>query len=279
MSRRRSNLRSRRLGGGGEVGKYVVGGFLIALSLSLVGAGAFFYATAETRPVLDRATLCPTDGYHSATIILLDASDTLPEVTRRELKTYLVDAAESVPEYGMVEIRLLDPNSPSGSSVFAKCNPGNGTGIDELTGNPELARRRWLESFRKPLELALDGAMNPSASETSPLMSTIQSIAVDRFSGKRAASLPKSLIVVSDLIEHGPGYSQYSGNFSFDSFRKTDIYRRVRTDLQGADVTLRYIQRVTRKPINSAEHIQFWTDWIKDSNGHFVSAKKLQGAG
>jgi hypothetical protein len=278
MSRRRSSSRNRRRGGG-EAGKYVVGGFLITLAVSLFGGMAYFWATTDAPPALDKVTLCPKDGYRSATVILLDASDALPDVTRRELRTTLLDAAQSVPEYGMLEIRLLNPSSPSGDAVFAKCNPGDGTGVDDITGNPEMRRRRWQESFKKPLESALDGLMNPSASETSPIMSTIQSIAVDRFSGNRAESIPKTLVVASDLIEHGPGYSQYSGKLSFEDFKKSDAYRHVRTDLNDAEVTFLYIQRITKKPINSAEHIKFWVDWAKDSNSGRVVAKKLQGAG
>jgi len=276
---RSSRSRSRRRGGS-ETGKHAAGIALIVLTLAVFGAGGYVMATKKSPPKLDTASLCPTDGPRSATVILLDASDVLPDVTKRELRTYLFDAAASVPEYGLLEIRLLDPNSASGTPVFAKCNPGDGSGLDEFTGNPALARKRWEEGFRKPLEAALNGSMDqPTEAQTSPILSTIQSIAVDRFTGSRADSMPKTLIVVSDLIEHGPGYSQYSGDLSFERFRKSEHYRRVRTDLHGAEVTFRYIQRVTRKPINSANHIQFWTDWVKDSNGQFVSAKKLQGAG
>lgn len=259
---------------------YVAGFGLIFLAAGLAGAFAYWKVTKVSPPKLDKVTLCPVDGERSATVILLDSSDVLPDVTRRELRTYLFDAATSVPEHGLLEIRLLDPNSPSGLAVFSKCNPGDGADLDEFTGNPRLARKRWEDGFRKPLEAALDGSMGrESETQSSPILSTLQSISVDRFTGSRAASIPKTLIVISDLIEHGPTYSQYSGDLSFEKFRKSDQYRRVKTDLNGAEVSFRYIQRVTRKPINSASHIQFWTDWVKDSNGQFVSAKKLQGAG
>ncbi|ANY85508.1 hypothetical protein BB934_45655 (plasmid) [Microvirga ossetica] len=278
MARRSSRSRSRRRGG--ETGKHVVGIGIIAVCLVAAVVVGIAMTRIEPRPTLDKTSLCPTDGPRSATVILLDASDVLPDVTRRELMTYLFDAATAVSEHGLLEIRLLDPNSPSGMSVFSKCNPGDGSGLDEFTGNPRLAKKRWDEGFRKPLEAALNGSMaQPSESQSSPILSTIQSISVDRFTGSRAASMPKTLIVVSDLIEHGPGYSQYSGDLSFDRYRKSEHYKRVRTDLNGAEVSFRYIQRVTRRPINSATHIQFWTDWVKDSNGQLVSARKLQGAG
>lgn len=275
----RSSRSRRRRGGGSESTKHAVGIALIVATMAMFAGGAYVIFTKKSSPKLDKVTNCPVDGPTATTVILLDASDVLPDVTRRELKTFLTDAALEVPAYGMLEIRLLDPASPSGSAIFSKCNLGDGSGLSEIDNNPASVRKKWRESFVLPLERSLEGALNPTSSDRSPILSTLQSIAVDRFSGNRAASMPKSLIVVSDLIEHGPGYSQYSDSLSFEAFRKTDVYKRVRTDLQGAEVKFRYIQRITRKPINSADHIRFWTDWVKDSNGRFIEARKLQGAG
>ncbi len=47
----------------------------------------------------------------------------------------------------------------------------------------------------------------------------------------------------------------------------------------GADVTIDYVQRQTAHPIDSGEHIRFWTDWIRDNDGRLVAATKLQGVG
>lgn len=280
MARRSRSSRSRnRRGGRSEAGLYALGFGLGALALGAVAVGGYVYATAKTPPKLDQMSLCPVDGPRSATVMLLDASDALPDVTRREVHKYLLDAAQSVEEYGLLEIRLLDPGSPSGRPIFAKCNPGDGSGLDEMTANPRMARKRWEEGFRDPLERAVAGGLTPSTSETSPILSTLQSIAVDRFTGTRAASMPKTLIVVSDLIEHGPEYSQYRGNVSYEQFKRTAAYKRVRTDLNGAEVYFHYFDRLTKRPINSGEHIKFWTEWVKDSNGSFRGAKKLQGAG
>ncbi len=88
--------------------------------------------------------------------------------------------------------------------------------------------------------------------------------------------MPKSLIVVSDLIEHGSDYSQYPGQTLLRAFQQSVAYKKVRTDLQGAEVRIGYIQRLTRRPINSGEHIRFWTDWVKDSNGRFNEARKYR---
>ena len=43
--------------------------------------------------------------------------------------------------------------------------------------------------------------------------------------------------------------------------------------------TIYYIQRASAKPFNSADHIRFWVDWIRDNKGRFKQANKLQGEG
>jgi hypothetical protein len=44
-------------------------------------------------------------------------------------------------------------------------------------------------------------------------------------------------------------------------------------------VQIYYIQRLTGRPINSVDHIRFWAEWIRDNNGRFKQASKLQGVG
>ncbi|QRM35448.1 hypothetical protein [Microvirga sp. VF16] len=277
-SRNSRSSRSRRRGDEGG-GLHAVGIGIFALTLLGCGILVYIWMTSKTPPILDSATLCPPEGPHSATVILLDSSDALPGVTRQELLTYLVDTAEAMPEHGLLEIRRLSQDAPGGSTVFSKCSPGTGDGDSVITTNPELRRKRWRERYLEPLKRELEAGLSPAESKTSPILATLQGIAVERFGGNRAAAMPKTLIVVSDLIEHGSDYSQYQGDLSYGRFQRSNAYKRVKTDLNGAEVNFRYVQRVTQKPINSAEHIKFWKDWVDDSNGRFKSAKKLQGAG
>jgi hypothetical protein len=261
------------------VRKHVFGGILAAISLAILAAGAYFYLTVPRPPVLDRASLCPVDGPRSVTVILLDSTDEIPDIGKREIRTILSDTAETLPDHALLDLRLLDPRLPGGRPIFAKCNPGDGTGLSEYTANPRLARKRWLDEFRQPLEQALGAGLEPSPGKTSPIMQTIQRIAVDRFSGRAAESIPKNLVLVSDMLEHEPDYSQYAGDLSFARYKASRAYKKLQTDLHGAEVSIYYIQRATAKPLNSATHIQFWADWIRDNNGQFKQATKLQGEG
>ena len=84
------------------------------LALSALSAGAYVYTTAARPPSLDRSSLCPLDGPRSVTVALLDSTDDIPEIAKREVRTLLVDMAETLPTYGLLELRLLDPNVPGG---------------------------------------------------------------------------------------------------------------------------------------------------------------------
>jgi hypothetical protein len=269
----------RRSGNPGDVRRHVFGVALAVLSLGLLGLGAYAYVTAIRPPALDRVSLCPVDGPRSVTVILLDSTDEIPDIGKREIRTVLIDMAEALPAYGLLELRLLDPTRPGGRSIFGKCNPGDGSGLSEYTANPRLARKRWLEGFRQPLEEALDAGFQPAPGKTSPIIETVQRIAVDRFSGRAAEDIPKSLVLVSDMLEHEPDYSQYSGDLSYNRYKTSRAYKKLQTDLHGAEVTIYYVQRVTAKRMNSADHIRFWAEWIRDNNGRFKQANKLQGVG
>jgi hypothetical protein len=249
------------------------------LALGVLSAGAYVYTTAERPPSLDRSSLCPVDGPRSVTVVLLDSTDDIPAIGKQEIRTILVDVAETLPSYRLLEIRLLDPKIAGGRSIFAKCNPGDGSGLSEYTANPRLAKKRWMDGYREPLDRALQAGLDPLPGKTSPIMETVQRIAVERFTGRNNEGIPKSLILISDMLEHELDYSQYTGDLSYSRYQASRAYRKFRTNLYGAEVTIYYVQRSSTRSINSVDHIRFWADWIRDNNGRLRQATKLQGVG
>jgi hypothetical protein len=262
-----------------DLRKHVLGGVLAAVALGILAGGAYVYATIERPPALDHTSLCPLIGPRSITVVLLDSTDEIPDITKREIRTMLVDRAETLPTYELLEIRLLDPKAAGGRMIFSRCNPGDGSELSEYTANPRLAKQRWMDGFREPLDQALEQGFRPAPGKTSPIMETIQRIAVERFTGRTVEEIPKSLVVISDMLEHGPDYSQYTGDLSYGRFKGSSAYKRLQTDLHGADVQIYYIQRLTGRTINSVDHIRFWAEWVRDNNGRFKQANKLQGMG
>jgi hypothetical protein len=84
------------------------------------------------------------------------------------------------------------------------------------------------------------------------------------------------------MIEFTRDYSQYprDGDLNFQRYKQSPAYLKFRTDLHGATVVIRYVNRQPKgqPPIDGAAHIVFWKAWIDDSRGLFGGAKWLQGA-
>ena len=272
--------RSKRSSGPSETGKWIAIALIIALSLVLAGAGSYWWISTPKATVRDRVTMCPATDPTNILVVLLDTSDGLPSASKDEVFTYLKDLVEAQPIDTLVDVRSLDPAFQSGRPILILCNPGNGEGLSEFNGNPELAKRRWREKFWEPMFVALSGGLQQLPSKTSPILQTLQGIAIDRFTGSRVEKAKKQLVVVSDMIEFGTEYSQYPpADVSYRRFKSMPIYKKLRTNLYGAEVTIFYVQRTTTRPLNSAQHIQFWLDWIADNNGIIKNAIKLQGVG
>ena len=75
----------------------------------------------------------------------------------------------------------LDPKFPSGRNLLRLCNPGDGRGLSEFNANPALAKKRWREKFREPLNYALGDGFQLQDTATSPILATLQGIALERF--------------------------------------------------------------------------------------------------
>jgi hypothetical protein len=260
-----------------------IGGILL-LSLAIVAGGAFayFYFSAPPRLVLDVQTLCPLTGPQGVTVVLVDTSDDLPETTRREVLGMLDDMITTLPPFHKLDIRVLDIAGARSRSLFSKCNPGDGAGLSEWTDNPRIARLRWIESFRKPAAEAVKNSLSAAKANSSPIMAAIQDIAIDQFSSAASQNAKKTLIVISDMIEYTRDYGQYPkfGDLSFQRYRQSPAYLKFRTDLHGATVMIRYVNRQPKglPMLDGRAHMEFWKAWIEDNKGLFGGAKWLQGA-
>ena len=274
MPRRPPRRNSQSLGGA------AVGGIalIIFALLALAGLAAFYYYVPRA-PELDAVSLCPVSGPKGITVVLVDTSDDLPEPATREVERILDDLITGLPPYHKLDIRVLDIAGVRSRSLFSRCNPGDGTGLSEWTNNPRIARMNWLEDFRKPAADAMKNSLASAKADSSPIMAALQDSAIDQFSGAVADRAQKKLIVISDMLEYTPAYSQYprAGDLSYQRFKQSPAYLRYRTDLHGAQVTINYVQREKPK-IDNEKHAEFWRQWIIDNKGSVKIIHRLQGA-
>jgi hypothetical protein len=263
----------------GSIGAAVGGVVLIVITLAGFVSLAIFHFSNPPDPTLDPVSLCPSTGPKGITVVLVDTSDDLPDAAQRQVLGILEDQITNLPTYYKLDIRVLDIPAGRSRSLFSKCNPGDGVGLSEWTKNPHLARLQWLESFQQPAKDAVRNSLASAKAKSSPIMAGIQDIAIDQFSGDAAQAIPKTLIVVSDMLEYTRDYSQYpsAGDLSFQRFQRSPAYHKFRTDLHGARVTIQYVQRTLPVKFDTRRHLEFWHEWIQENRGVWEIAKSLQG--
>jgi hypothetical protein len=249
------------------------------LSAILIGGALFgiFKYIQSNRPTLDSTTMCPVSGLSGLTVLLVDTTDPLTPVQEADLRNHLEHIKQSLPKYSAIEVYTVSQPSagllkPLGARV---CNPGDGRDASTLTSNPRLIKEKWDQRFSQPLEALFTKMLSTPSADESPILESIQSVAVTAFGSLSESTTSRHLIVISDMLQNVPEYSQYKQSGTFEELRRTQYYRRVSADLRGVEVELYYLRR--NNTLQGAKHIEFWEQYFRESGATLVHVVALQG--
>jgi hypothetical protein len=256
-----------------------IGWMLILFSLVSIGGLAYVYHGTMSRTVaLNPDNMCPQTGPHSITVVLIDTTDPLDPVQHEDVRKQLEDIKDDVPRYGEIELFTV---ASSGDALLspklAVCNPGRGSDIDPMYGNPALVEKRWQKAFSDKADEVLEQLLQSQTLATSPIMESIQQVAVQAFVGQGAENIPKRLTIVSDMLQNTPGLSQYQGVESFEEFRGNPYYIKVRPSLARVDVTILYLRRLNASRLQGRRHIGFWESYFRDAGATLIDVKSIEG--
>lgn len=249
---------------------------MLVASAGLIGGLSYLYARASSQTKLDKETLCPLDGPVAVTALLIDTTDPISETTLLDAKNRFRKAVSDIPVGGLLEIYGLTEKPGDLIKMFDGCNPGDGSTVDEWTSNPARRQRQWEEAFSKPLDDVSNRIPDGQAGNQSPIMAAIQNIKLTVFDRFGKPSMPRQLIVASDMIEHTGLYSQYKSGIDYETYAKSPANREYRTTLDGIDVAIWYIDREV-KPFAGRDHLEFWAEWIQRSHGNIMPSPRLEG--
>jgi hypothetical protein len=250
-----------------------------ALTLVLIAGGAALALKGRSAAVpTDATTLCPTKRPPSEiVVILLDVSSRFSEPQRLQLQNQLSRLRDSVPRFGLVEVYTVDRlRRRLTEPVNHLCNPGTGAELNQMYQNPQLAKKKW-DGFAAKLRTDINRQIGAPPHATSPIFEAIQATALRTFGKPEYDGLPKRLVIVSDLLQHVPGgLSMYKAVPPFDSFKNTDYFARVRSDLSGVSVLIYYLVR-PKVEEQDPKHIAFWNDYFRFEGAKMEPMEKVFG--
>lgn len=277
MARRR--LRSRRRLEDEGRGKERLGIGLVALvALILLGTIGIYVAHRLGEPELDEE-FCPRSGPSTVTVILIDGTDQLNAVQQASVRLELETVRTRAPQYGRLEVySIASTRENLITSEFSECNPMGPAGEqNEWTGNRKHAAQQWNLVFGEPLQAVFDRMLPGGAAGESPIMESIQSVALTAFGRPGEGPAERNLIIVSDMLEHSGAISHYKGVPNFDDFRASPSYAKVRAELDGVTVTILYVRRDTKGNVQGAAHIEFWQRYFADQGAVLARVYRVEG--
>jgi hypothetical protein len=240
----------------------------IALMLTSV-FGLFAAAAIHQPPETDDVTGCRTDREDPAhTIVLVDQSDPFNATDLDWVRSLLDGEARGLERYG--RLTLVVPNSASPYDpvqVFTGCSPGSAAEANPIFQNPKMIEQAWERKFHEPLMTRADEALADTVAPSSPLMEAMYTLA-DRpdFQDHVPA---RRLILVSDLMQHSPGFSMYKNGADEDAWAASDIAD-MRAGLDSVQVVARIVPRQQYAlPLGDVK--AFWRDWFEAAGADYGS--------
>lgn len=256
----------------------IIGVCLGVLGVTIVGGvlAATLYVKSTTVS-LDPETGCPKNAPPSeVTAVIIDGSDILTPVQVASIRNEISSYRNEVAKHGALELYAVGRTEDAVlRPLFLACNPGDPKELSELTSSIRLATRKWQEGFIKPLDDALTEAIPSTEQSTSPIMETIQSVAVTAFGPPERKGIPRRLIIVSDMMQNTSAFSHYRGG-GYEQFKKAAA-KKMMVDLRDVVVEILYVRRESVTKWQGGEHIKFWDQYFIENGTNINRAYSITG--
>lgn len=255
---------------------YIIIGVTLVTAVCAVVATALILRPDQVE--LDSATLCPTDGPGSVTLILIDRTDRFGTVTKADIEVQLQNRLDATTAHEeIVLFAVNDTDTAVLAPIIQLCNPGAPRNVDPLIASKAIVERNWQQRFMEPMSGVLRELLVEERASRSPIMESIQSVSVTHFGTSSRRAIPRQLIIISDLLQNSSAWSLYTDPPDYERFKSSFSSRGLNPDLRDVEIEMWLIQRNSRRQADQLAVIDFWSDWISEHGGRVKRVLKLSG--
>ena len=243
----------------------------IAILVPLVAAAGFFLMQRNAEiEATDRTTMCRSDLAPMLTAVIIDTSDNPDAVQREQAIARLMELARRSSEGARFEVyRMGTLGDELARPVFSICNPGQAGSA--LITNAEGDRVRFDEQFLGALEEEILRASEGEA-DNSPIIENIRSVSASAFA-RLGPETRRSLVVISDMIQHSEMLSQYGAYPSYEAFRDSGRGVSSFASLDRVDVEIIYLLRARDRAIQGRGHLAWWEEYFRANGGYLAGVQ------
>jgi hypothetical protein len=247
---------------------------VIVIVFSVIGLRVYLESNAL---VIDDSTLCPMSGSPEYVAIIFDKSDAYNPVQQAFLNKFFTDFKNTLQVHAQISLFVISDQTVSSiKPAFTICNPESGENANSLYQNPAMIAEKWKKQFSEPLDRAIIESLEPSASDTSPILEMIQIASLTAFP-PLSKGKTKRIILISDMLHNTSEWSQYRGDKGFSMFKATEYYRQIQTNLDGAAAQILYVRRDGFSAIQNRGHVAFWEEYFLSMQGRLTDLIPVEG--
>ena len=226
----------------------------------------------------DPDTFCRSDGPSSITAILLDSTDSFGATTKQDLSNQMWDCLNESEENHEISIFAVDSTRENTlDPIIRVCNPGDPDEANPLIQSKEIIERKWNQQFRQPLDEKLDSLLTAEEAPLSPIMESIQSVSITHFRATSRDTIPRRLIIISDLLQNSDEISFYREPPDFNRFQRKPEARWLNPDLRNVDIEIWLIQRRQPQQGDGGALLKFFKSWLEEHGGRVVRVLRTSG--
>jgi hypothetical protein len=243
---------------------------IAAMVLAIVAAAAVaIYKSVTAEPAANSKTLCPGRGALGHVVFLVDKSDPMTFTQKKAFEVLFREmASKDVPKGHLLSVYALEEDfSQSAEPLFEICNPGDGSDVRVLDGNPAQEKKKFEQRYLKPV-LALESQLTTEMpGRRSPILEMIQLASITGFA-RNGIKGERRLVIISDMIHNTPALSMYKNIPSHTAFSETPYGRKTQAELTGVKVEIHMLMNSPQ--VQTPELLNFWAGFIQAGKGRLV---------
>jgi len=228
---------------------------------------------------IDKETFCNIDKIEQLTIFVIDTSDKLTPIQQTSLNERLWNYVNNIEKNNhQIQVFSVDKiNEKILEPLIKICNPGDEKEISLLTGNKKITRLNFETKFKEKIDNIFANLLNKESSDKSPIMESVQSVAVSQLISNKNKFSKFRIILISDLLQNSENFSFYKGDFNFDKFVISDNFRFLKTDFKNAEIELYFLNRKKDINLQNESLRDFWIKYFQEQNATVTRFLPIEG--
>lgn len=242
----------------------VKGIVVLLLALSIISCVFVFNYTSKNIQEHTDSNLCRSDYLPSITAILIDNTDSYTPIQQEVLKNYFTELTQKIPKGGLVTLYTVGASDQAIlEPKLEVCNPGSLDDVEnKLTKRASQIKKNYTTLFKDGIEKEIMNASLNSGAASSPIMESIQAIDAKVFRAPGRKDVRKTIIIVSDMLQHVRNFSLLKSVPKFSDYKKTSYWQSINANLKDVDVKILLIRRPAYASVQKRALQEFWYNYF-----------------